>query len=87
MDIDILPLFVYERSEQLCLEEGIVKAPEVFPDNMRYSHSSGYHNAKYFHSFGNAFASLIDEVSGCGTWCNHYNDWVVSYKFKIEPNF
>lgn len=85
-DIDIIPLHVYAGSEQLCLEEGIIKAPEMFPDNMRYSHCSEYFNAKYYRSYGEAFVSLINEVSGAGTWEKHYNDWVVSYKFEVKPN-
>lgn len=86
INVEIFPLYVYAGSEHLCLEEGIIKAPDVFPDNWRYSHYSGYHNAKYFQSYGDAFASLINEVSGAGTWKNHYNDWIVSYKFEVEPN-
>ena len=86
INVEIFPLYVYAGSEHLCLEEGIVKAPDVFPDNMRYSHISGYENAKYFHQSGDAFASLINEISGPQTWQNHYNDWIVSYKFEVEPN-
>lgn len=86
INVEIFPLYVYAGSEHLCLEEGIIKAPDVFPDNWRYSHYSEYHNAKYFQSYGDAFASLINEVSGAGTWENHYNDWIVSYKFEVEPN-
>ena len=86
-DIEILPLAIYAGSEQLCLQEGIVKAPDVFPDNMRYSHVTGYENAKYFSSYGDAFESLLDEVCGRkGTYKNNRNTWVVSYSFEVEQN-
>lgn len=86
LDVEIFPLYVYAGSEQLCLEEGIIKAPQPFPDNMRYSHISEVENAKYYHSYSNAIAGLFNEVCGRDTWKNHYNQWIVSYKFNVEQN-
>lgn len=35
----------------------------------------------WFNTPREAFASLIDKVSGCGTWAS--NPWVMAYEFEL----
>lgn len=65
-------------SEEDCLREGIRYLPQIgkfyFEDMRR---EEGF----YFDDHREAFASLIDKVSGRGTWGQ--NPWVVVYEFEL----
>lgn len=72
----------YERlqdiSEEDCMREGIIYRESQNPIECGYT----FHGSK--HSYGSpraAFASLIDKVSGRGTWKR--NPWVVVYEFEL----
>lgn len=65
-------------SDADCLKEGIRFIPEIdkfyFEDVRR---EEGF----YFNNHRTAFASLIDKVSGRGTWKR--NPWVMVYEFEL----
>lgn len=65
-------------SDDCCLKEGIRYVPEIdkfyFEDVRK---SEGF----YFYTPRDAFAALIDKVSGRGTW--GLNPWVVVYEFEL----
>lgn len=67
-----------EISDADCLKEGIRYLPEIdkfyFADVRR---EEGY----YFDNHREAFTSLINKVSGRGTW--ERNPWVVVYEFEL----
>lgn len=69
---------LYDISEADCLREGIRYLPQIgnfyFEDMRR---EEGF----YFDDHREAFASLIDKVSGRGTWGQ--NPWVVVYEFEL----
>lgn len=72
-------------SDEECLREGIIKVLDAF------GNPSGYYTAlegtsiptlrMYANTPRSAFASLIDRVSGKGTW--ERNPWVVVYEFDL----
>lgn len=67
-----------EISEKGCMREGIIYRESQNPIECGYT----FHGSK--HSYGSpraAFASLIDRVSGLGTW--QRNPWVVAYEFEL----
>lgn len=70
---------LYDISEADCLREGIRYLPQIgnfyFEDMRR---EEGF----YFDDPREAFASLIDKVSGRGTWGQ--NPWVVAYEFELR---
>ena len=65
-------------SDADCLREGIRYIPKIckfyFEDVRR---EAGF----YFDNHREAFASLIDKVSGRGTWAS--NPWVIVYEFEL----
>lgn len=69
-----------EISDEDCMREGI----EYLGDG-RYTFKNmsraGYNNNLILHSSREAFASLIDKVSGRGTW--ERNPWVAVYEFEL----
>lgn len=64
-------------SEEDCLREGIVKTDCVAP----YGFPVGNGKWKNYRTPQDAFASLIDKVSGRGTW--ERNPWVFAYEFEL----
>lgn len=64
-------------SEEDCLREGIKKTDCVAP----YGFPVGNGKWKNYRTPQDAFASLIDKVSGTGTWDS--NPWVLVYSFKL----
>lgn len=64
-------------SDEDCLREGIKKTDCVAP----YGFPVGNGKWKNYRTPQDAFASLIDEVSGKGTWDS--NPWVVAYTFEL----
>lgn len=72
-------------SDEDCMKEGVIKVLDAF------GNPSGYYTAlagttefalrMYASSPREAFALLIDRVSGKGTWKN--NPWVVAYEFEL----
>ncbi len=68
-------------SEADCLKEGIRQAyAESILGMYGYiDHNKG--TGLWFNTPREAFASLIDKVSGCGTWAS--NPWVVAYEFEL----
>ena len=64
-------------SEEDCLREGIVKTDCVAP----YGFPVGNGKWKNYRTPQDAFASLIDKVSGRGTW--ERNPWVFVYEFEL----
>lgn len=61
-----------------CLKEGVRYIPEI---NMFYFEDVRRKAGFYFDNHREAFASLIDKVSGRGTW--GLNPWVVVYEFEL----
>lgn len=72
-------------SDEDCMKEGIIKVLDAF------GNPSGYYTAlkgttqpalrMYANTPREAFAALIDKVSGRGTWKS--NPWVVAYEFEL----
>lgn len=63
-------------SDEDCLREGIIMSE----DNRIF----GFKNGKHYDTFGTpreAFAALIDKISGKGTW--EKNPWVFAYTFDL----
>lgn len=65
-------------SEVDCLKEGVRYIPEI---NKFYFEDVSREAGFYFDTPREAFASLIDKVSGKGTWAS--NPWVVAYEFEL----
>lgn len=61
-----------------CLKEGVRYIPEI---NKFYFEDVHREEEFYFDTPREAFASLIDRVSGRGTWAS--NPWVVVYEFEL----
>lgn len=68
-------------SEEDCLKEGVYKIDFALKE--RGSYSFRYENEWYkqYHTAQEAFAELIDKVSGRGTWKS--NPWVFIYEFDL----
>lgn len=68
-------------SEEDCLKEGVYKVDFLFKQLGLYSFR--YENEWYmqYHTAQEAFAALIDKVSGKGTWKS--NPWVFIYEFEL----
>lgn len=62
-------------SEEDCMKEGIWKAHDVGLKGTTYWANSSYRTAR------EAYASLIDKISGKGTW--ESNPWVFVYDFEL----
>lgn len=62
-------------SEEDCIAEGIWKAHNVGLEGVTYWSNSSFRTAK------DAYASLINRISGKGTWEN--NPWVFVYDFEL----
>lgn len=72
---------LYDISEADCLKEG-VRVEFVRNDVPRYYYLDFKRQIKvWFDTPREAFASLIDKVSGYGTW--QRNPWVVAYEFEL----
>lgn len=69
---------LYDISEADCLKEGIRYFPKI---NKFYFEDVRREEGFYFDNPREAFASLIDKVSGLGTW--QRNPWVVVYEFEL----
>ena len=65
-------------SDACCLKEGIRYVPKI---NKFYFEDVCREESFYFDNHREAFASLIDRVSGKGTWGS--NPWVVVYEFEL----
>lgn len=65
-------------SDDCCLKEGIRYVPDV---NKFYFEDVSREEGFYFGNPREAFAALIDKVSGRGTWKS--NPWVVVYEFEL----
>lgn len=65
-------------SDACCLKEGIQYVPEI---NMFHFEDVSREAGFYFDNHREAFAALIDKVSGRGTW--GLNPWVVVYEFEL----
>lgn len=65
-------------SDEDCLKEGIRYFPEI---NTFYFEDIRREEGFYFDNPRKAFVSLIDKVSGRGTWAS--NPWVVAYEFEL----
>ena len=61
--------------EEDCIAEGIWKAHNVGLEGVTYWSNSSFRTAK------EAYASLIDKISGKGTWDS--NPWVFVYDFEL----
>lgn len=68
-----------EISDEDCLREGIRYIPEI---NKYYFERTDRDEGFYFNTPREAFAALIDKVSGRGTW--DINPYVVVYEFELE---
>ena len=62
-------------SEDDCLKEGIWKTHNVGLEGVTYWSNSSFRTAK------DAYAALIDKISGKGTW--ESNPWVFVYDFEL----
>lgn len=67
-----------EISDEDCRKEGICYIPEI---RMYYFERTDKDQGFYFDSPREAFAALIDKVSGAGTW--ERNPFVVVYGFEL----
>lgn len=75
-------------SDEDCLKEGIVRQ-EVISDESPFLYAydaflngeSGYFASRWFKNPKEAFAALIDKVSGKGTW--ESNPFVFAYEFEL----
>ena len=65
-------------SDACCLKEGIRYAPKI---NKFYFEDVCREESFYFDNHREAFASLIDRVSGKGMW--ERNPWVIVYEFEL----
>lgn len=61
-----------------CLKEGVRYIPKI---NKFYFKGVRREEGFYFDNHREAFAALIDKVSGRGTWAS--NPWVVVYEFEL----
>lgn len=61
-----------------CLKEGVRYIPKI---NKFYFEDVRREEGFYFDNHREAFAALIDKVSGRGTWAS--NPWVVVYEFEL----
>lgn len=68
---------LHDISDEDCLREGVQFLPEI---NRYYFECTGCEGF-YFDYPREAFASLIDKVSGRGTWDS--NPWVFVYEFEL----
>lgn len=69
---------LHDISDEDCLKEGIRYIPEI---NKLYFEDIRREDGFYFDTPREAFAALIDRVSGKGTWRS--NPWVVVYEFEL----
>lgn len=65
-------------SDSECLREGVQYIEEI---EKYYLERTDREEGFYFDSPREAFASLIDKVSGKGTWEN--NPWIIVYEFEL----
>ena len=65
-------------SDEDCLREGVRYLPDI---DLYYFERTDKEHGFYFNSPREAFAALIDKVSGKGTWDN--NPFVVVYEFEL----
>lgn len=65
-------------SDACCLKEGIRYVPKI---NKFYFEDVCREESFYFDNHREAFASLIDRVSGKGMW--ERNPWVIVYEFEL----
>lgn len=65
-------------SDEDCLKEGIRYLPEI---GLFYFEQIEKHNGNYFYTPRQAFAALINKVSGKGTW--ERNPFVFVYEFEL----
>ena len=72
-------------SDEDCLREGIIKVLDAFGNPSEYYTALEGTSIPALRMYANtpreAFASLIDRVSGRGTWAS--NPWVVVYEFEL----
>ena len=67
-------------SEEDCLKEGILRYGDPFNEGRAEDFS--FMNSKvHYGTAREAFAALIDKVSGKGTW--KANPWVFAYSFEL----
>lgn len=67
-------------TDEDCMKEGIREDP--FPiENPYYFGDAKEGGLVHFGTPREAFAALIDRISGCGTWAS--NPWVVVYEFEL----
>ena len=73
--------WLQDISEEDCMKEGIYRdyADTKFPPREFYDYDGNEANG--FNTPREALASLIDKVSGEGTWKR--NPWVVAYEFEL----
>lgn len=65
-------------SDEDCIKEGIQYIPQI---NMFYFEHMRREQGFYFATPRQAFASLLDKVSGRSTWAG--NPWVVAYEYEL----
>lgn len=69
-------------SDEECMREGILESWYESTDTTTYGYADEKKGAAVeFDTPRKAFASLIDKVSGRGTWAS--NPWVVVYEFEL----
>lgn len=65
-------------SDEDCIKEGIYRIPSEMVQVRPFYFSN---NECHYDTPREAFAALIDKVSGCGTWAS--NPWVVAYEYEL----
>lgn len=76
--IDVKVQRLQDISDEDCLKEGIDRCEKEWG---YWEHVNGGLNFYAFDTIRQAFASLIDKVSGKGTW--EKNPWVFVYSFRL----
>lgn len=68
-------------SDEDILKEGVSKVDFALKDRGSYSFKYKHKWYKQYHTAREAFAALIDKVSGNGVWV--HNPWVIAYEFEL----
>jgi len=80
---DVKVEWLQDISAMDCLQEGVIDDDVPFyDDKYHYTHASifGKYKCEYFNSPREAFAALIDKVSGRGTWDSNPLVWAYSFE-------
>lgn len=78
---DIKAEHLQDISDKDCLKEGITKLQQEAPCDGFFIRDELHYNNLCYNTPREAFAALIDKVSGKGIWGN--NPWIIAYTFEL----